>query len=163
MLFVVLNVTIAIILEGYEQSQTEREETEKGDLSDLCTYSIFTQIYRGATRRLQYIKPLYHAVFRRMLSRWAWKRLEECYEKQEVLLMLRGLESYDSIDFYDFERHVDLHFRETDKEGHVESAALVDLITSQNAWVPEAVMNARNLATGPDCACSRCIECVLYL
>ena len=94
-LFVCLNVTIAIILEGYSQAKaevcssanvsrilstpsmhmhtqthsrthlhthTQREEHEAGDLADLCHYHIFTQIYRGATRRLTYIRPLYITV-----------------------------------------------------------------------------------------------------
>jgi hypothetical protein len=43
-LFLCLNVTIVIILEGYAQAQEERAVVEKGDLADLCSYDIFTQV-----------------------------------------------------------------------------------------------------------------------
>mmetsp|Transcript_97706 Transcript_97706/g.142987 ORF Transcript_97706/g.142987 Transcript_97706/m.142987 type:complete len:404 (-) Transcript_97706:918-2129(-) len=141
MLFVVLNITIAIILEGYSQAQDEREENEHSDLADLCNYHILNQIYRGATRRLTYFRPLYVTCLRPLLSAWAWKRLEDRYTKAEILVILRGLETNDCIDFYELERHLDEHFHD-----QLSSEQIVDIVTSQNAWVSEVEVRARGLA-----------------
>jgi len=147
MLFVVLNVTIAIILEGYNQAQESRERDEKGLLADLCNYHIITQAYRGALRRMTYITPLYYIIFKPLLKvtslwkGWAETRLEKRKTKHEIAVLVRGLETNDCMDFFELERHLDEHF--PDK---ITSDELADLITSQKAWVSDSEVRARGLA-----------------
>uniref|UniRef100_A0A7S0E768 Polycystin cation channel PKD1/PKD2 domain-containing protein n=1 Tax=Hanusia phi TaxID=3032 RepID=A0A7S0E768_9CRYP len=121
MVIVILNITIAIIMDGYAAMCESRKEMEKSVFKDLVGYSVFEQMYWGFLRRIFYIRSILPQDFQKRLNR---------VSKLRILQIFRSLEDRTCIDFYELEALVAMNH-------NVSSMTLIEVINEYDAWIPK--------------------------
>eukprot|EP00287_Rhodomonas_sp_CCMP768_P017480 CAMPEP_0202808768 /NCGR_PEP_ID=MMETSP1389-20130828/1247_1 /ASSEMBLY_ACC=CAM_ASM_000865 /TAXON_ID=302021 /ORGANISM="Rhodomonas sp., Strain CCMP768" /LENGTH=205 /DNA_ID=CAMNT_0049479189 /DNA_START=10 /DNA_END=627 /DNA_ORIENTATION=- len=137
MIFVVLQITIAIIMDGYQTMIEFRQQSKASLLGDLIEFSFFQQLRRGLVSRLPFLSRFFAAA----------RTQRQVPSKAFVIDLFDRAPQDDYVEFNDLLELllVDLE-AESERRGHEKRHApflLEKIVDHYKAWVPHELVKEK--------------------